>query len=112
MTDRIERAAGGAGADSPNHSPDLRHPRPRAKGRPPQSVAEMTIAEALARLEAAAGDAGQDLQYRLEFVDEADMVVVTRRQDAAVLRRMSAAEAIRLATLLHGGNGGLFAGTF
>ena len=111
MTDRIERMMGGAGADTPGHSSELRPPAPRARKPTQPEATALSLEQSLLRLEATAREAGQDLQYGVQSVDGADMVVITRRQDAVVMRRMAVAEAIRLATLLAGGTGGLFEGT-
>jgi uncharacterized FlaG/YvyC family protein len=110
--ERIERMTGGGAADTgrrPPEQPASGSPRRRAQTAP---TMVLSLGEALARLEAAAREAGQAIQFRVENDEEGDMVVATRRHDGALVRRLPAAEAIRLAAALAGSAGTLFEGSF
>jgi len=113
MRDRVTRMTGSGGAEGDLAS--ARVPaadRHRERRRHAPEAAPLTLKEALARLQAASHEANDSVQYATETVDEGVMVLVIRRQDATVIRRMPAAEAIRLATMLAGGIGGVFQGSF
>jgi hypothetical protein len=110
MTERIASMSAGGGTGSFGRS--QKPPAPPQRGRKPgePEAKALSLSAALTRIEAAAREAGQDLQYCVESDDGGDMVVVKRHSDARVMRRMPAAEAIRLAGLLAGNSGSLFEG--
>jgi uncharacterized FlaG/YvyC family protein len=112
MLDRIRRLMGNAGAD-PNLA-SLRVPvsgtkRQRRKTTPENPT--LSLEEALARLRAASREAGRRIQYEVEVDDGEVMVLVRNADDSTVIRRMPAAEAIRLAATLANGMGGVFEGS-
>ena len=111
MADRIERLTGGSGADAQRRPPAREAPPWSARRRrPTEPELRVTTDEALGRLRAAARDAGQDVQFTLEAVDDLNMVVA-RLSDGTIVRRIPLGEALRLAASLCGGTGGLFQGS-
>jgi uncharacterized FlaG/YvyC family protein len=109
MTERIQGALAGGGADSRRRPAEPPAPAARRR-RTTEPAVRLTPDEALARLRAAARDAGQDVQFALEAVDGESMVV-TMRADGTVLRSVPLHEALRLAAALCGTAGGLFEGS-